>query len=101
MLKKLTLAAAAMGSLVLAAPALADDGHRGHGRGHFKHHHRQHFHHFNPRPVVVMPPPRVFYAPPAPVYYAPPAVVYRAYMDAPTHAKVTGDSSLAIDGALR
>ena len=81
MLKKLILAAAALG---LAAPAFADNGWH-HGR---HKHWRQHA-----RPVVVMPPPRiVYYAPapavvyappapvyaPAPVYYAPPPVVYPA-----------------------
>jgi hypothetical protein len=72
MLKKLMLAAAALGSLALAAPAFADNGHRGHARHHFKHHsNHHHYHYYHRRPVVVMPPPRVFYAPPAPVYYAP------------------------------
>ena len=65
MIKKLLLAAAALG---LAVPAFADNGwHRGHNK-HWRH---------SARPVVVMPPPRVYYAPPAPVYYAPPPVVYR------------------------
>jgi hypothetical protein len=72
MLKKIVLAAAA---LMIAAPALADGGHRHghkhgykHGHYHWKHHHR---------PVVVMPPPRVYYAPAPRVYYAPPPrVVY-------------------------
>jgi hypothetical protein len=76
MLKKLILAAAA---LLIAAPALADNGHRhGHGQGHYKHY-KQHYgwkHH--PRPVVVMPPPRVYYAPPPRVIYAPPRPVYHA-----------------------
>jgi hypothetical protein len=78
MLKKLMLAAAAVGSLALAAPVFAHDDHRGHRRHHFKHHYKHHHQHYHrDRPVVVMPPPRVYYAPPAPVYYAPPPVVYR------------------------
>ena len=83
MFKKLILAAA---GLMIAAPVLADGGHR-HQR---PHHWKQH--HFHSRPVIVVPPrvyyappphvyyappPRVYYAPPAPVYYAPPPV-YRA-----------------------
>lgn len=91
MLKRLMLAAA-VGSLALAAPALADNDHRGHGR-HFKHHkHYSHFRH-HARPVVVMPPPRVYYAPPAPVYYAPPPVVYRP---APVYAPSYPESSVSI-----
>jgi hypothetical protein len=95
MLKKLMLAAAA-GSLALATPVLADGGHRGHGRGHFKHHHghAHQFHRFHARrPVVVVPPPRVFYAPPAPVYYAPPPVVYRP---APVYAAPLPQNSVSI-----
>ncbi len=73
MLKKLILAAAGLtASLMLAAPALADGGHR--YNEHYSHYkHRPHYqwkHHR--RPVVVMPPPRVFYAPPPRVVYAPP-----------------------------
>ena len=102
MLKKLMLAAAATGSLALAAPAFAHDGHRGHGWGHFRHHDNRHHNNFHPhRPVVVVPPrvvyappPRVFYAPPAPVYYAPPPVVYRP---APVYsAPVYPESSVSI-----
>jgi hypothetical protein len=99
MLKKLILAAAAsVGSLALAAPALADNDHRGHRGHHFKQHHRHH-HHFDHRPVVVMPPPRVYYAPP-PVYYAPPAPVYYApppvvYHPAPVYGAVP-ESSVSI-----
>ena len=64
MIKKLLLAAAALG---LAAPAFADNGwHRGHNK-HWRH---------PARPVVVMPPPRVYYAPPPVVYAPPPRVVY-------------------------
>ena len=88
MLKSLMIAAAAVGSLALAAPAFADRDHRGDGRHHFKHDrgHRHHFHHHR-RPVVVMPPPRVYYAPPAPVYYAPPPVVYGpVYRPAPVYS---------------
>jgi hypothetical protein len=94
------LAAAATGSLALAAPAFAHDGHRGHGWGHFRHHDNRHHNNFHPhRPVVVVPPrvvyappPRVFYAPPAPVYYAPPPVVYRP---APVYAPAP-ESSVSI-----
>lgn len=80
MLKKLILAAAAA---LIAAPALADGGHRGerphyraqghwnqghgHGHGHWKHH---------PRRVVVVPAPHAHYAPPPRVIYAPPPVVH-------------------------
>ena len=94
MLKRLMIAAAAVGSLALAAPALADNDHRGHGR-HFKHQprHHAHFHHYQRRPVVVMPPPRVYYAPPAPVYYAPPPVVYRP---APVYSAPYPESSVSI-----
>jgi len=78
MLKRLMLATAALGSFALAAPALAHDGHRGHGQRFDHHRHFHRHHHFQPhRRIVVVPPPRVFYAPPAPVYYAPPPVVYR------------------------
>jgi len=69
MFKKLILAAA---GLMIAAPVLADGGHR-HQR---PHHWKQH--HFHSRPVIVMPPPRVYYAPPPHVYYAPPPRVYYA-----------------------
>jgi hypothetical protein len=71
MLKKLILAAAALG---LAVPAFADGGH-----GRFKHRWKQHrpqVHYYHPRPVVVMPPPHVYYVPPPRVVYAPPAPVY-------------------------
>jgi len=81
MLKKLILTAA---GLVLAAPAFAHDGGRGHAWGHHRHFHPGPVF-VHPRPVVVMPPPHVFYAPPAPVYYAPPPVVYRP---APVYAPV-------------
>ncbi len=95
MLKPLILAAA-VGSLVLAAPAFAD-GRHGHHRGHhFQHHkhfkHHGHGHHYR-RPVVVMPPPRVYYAPPAPVYYAPPPVVYRP---APVYSEPHGQVSIRL-----
>jgi hypothetical protein len=78
MLKKLILAAAA---LTVAAPALADNGHRPHYRHYDRHHyHWKHRH----RPVVVMPPPRVvYYAPPPRVVYAPPRPVYHAPAPAP------------------
>ena len=74
MLKKLVLAAAA---LMIAAPALADGGHRHGGHPGWKHQHHWKHHGHYARPVVVMPPPRVYYAPPPRVYYAPPPrVVY-------------------------
>lgn len=71
MLKKLILAAAGLtAGLMIAAPALADGGHRHAPRHyHWKPHHR---------PLVVMPPPRVYYAPAPRVYYAPPPRVYYA-----------------------
>ena len=74
MIKKLLIAAA---GLLIAAPVLADGGHRHerHYKQHYKHPHQWKRHH---RPVVVMPPPRVFYAPPPRVVYAPPAPVYYA-----------------------
>ena len=81
MLKKLILAAAA---LAIAAPALADDDHRGYGK-----HYKQHYH----RPVVVMPPPRVYYAPPPRVYYAPPPVAYRP---APVYSEPHGQVSIRL-----
>jgi hypothetical protein len=83
MLKKLILAVA---GLLIAAPALADGGHR-HGQhygqryGHHRHHYHWKNHH---RPVVVMPPPRVYYAPPPRVVYAPPRPVYRAPAPVPS-----------------
>jgi hypothetical protein len=80
MLKKLILAAA---GLLIAAPALADGGHRHGGQGRWKHQHhwKHHGHshgHLHARPVVVMPPPRVYYAPPPRVVYAPPRPAYPA-----------------------
>jgi hypothetical protein len=83
MLKKLVLAAA---GLLIAAPALADGGHRygqhyGQRYGHHRHHYHWKHHH---RPVVVMPAPRVYYAPPPRVVYAPPRPVYRAPAPVPS-----------------
>ena len=92
MLKKLILAAAA---LAIAAPALADDDHRGYGK-HYKHHPRHHNKHYKQhyhRPVVVMPPPRVYYAPPPRVYYAPPPVAYRP---APVYSEPHGQVSIRL-----
>lgn len=63
--------AAALGAVALAASqgVLAHeygrhDGHRGYGRGHYKHHHG--FHHYHPHRVVREP---VVVYRPAPVYY--------------------------------
>ena len=99
MLRKLIIATAALGSFALAAPVFAHDGHRDHGRGHF----RPHGHHFHPRPVFVAPPrvvyappPRVIYAPPPRVVYAAPPVVYPAapvYHPAPVYGP---ESSVSI-----
>jgi hypothetical protein len=76
MLKKLLLAAA---GLMIAAPVLADGGHR-HERHDDRHQGRYHWKHHPhlSRPVVIMPPPRAYYAPPPRVYYAPPPRVYYA-----------------------
>jgi hypothetical protein len=64
------------GALV-SAPAMADDGWRGHHRHHhhYRHHHggRAYFN-YGP-PAYYYAPPRVYYAPP-PVYYAPPPAYY-------------------------
>jgi hypothetical protein len=80
MLKKLILALA---GLTIAAPVLADGGHR-----HPRHqHHWKHYSHYA-RPIVVMPPPRVYYAPPPRVYYAPPPRVYYAPPRPVYHAPV-------------
>ena len=102
MIKKLLMAAA---GLLIAAPVLADGGHRydRHYKHHYKHYYKHHSHwkHRAHRPVVVMPPPRVFYAPPprvvyAPpprVVYAPPAPVYYAPPPRPIyHAPASGIS---------
>lgn len=73
------------GTLV-ATPAMADDGWRGHHRHHhhhrhhYRHHHRHHDHggrvYFNyGPPAYYYAPPRAYYAPP-PVYYAPPPAYY-------------------------
>jgi hypothetical protein len=71
MLKKIILVLA---GLLVAAPVLADGGHR-----HHRHKHQSHWkHHSHHRPLVVMPPPRVYYAPRPRVYYAPPPRVYYA-----------------------
>jgi hypothetical protein len=81
MLKKLILATAA---LMIAAPALADGGHRHYKPNnhykHYKHYPQRHVHQWkhHHRPVVMMPPPRVYYAPPPRVVYAPPRPVYHA-----------------------
>lgn len=73
---------AAVATLFVTAPALADndDWRNGHHRGH---HQRDHYY-VEPAPRVIYqqpryyapPPPRVIYAPPPPVYYAPPPVYY-------------------------
>ena len=82
MLKKLILVAASLtAGLAIAAPALADGGHR-HHRNKSAHHWKYHSH---ARPVVVMPPPRVYYAPPPRVYYAPPPRVYYAPAPRPVY----------------
>ena len=75
MLKKLILAAA---GLLIAAPVLADHGHRQYRQHYEPHHPHYHWKHHYRRPVVVMPPPRVYYAPPPRVVYAPPRPIYHA-----------------------
>jgi hypothetical protein len=84
---KITLAAALGASLIAAAPAFADPGHRGHDRD-WRRHDRA------PRVVVIQRP--VVYHP-APVYYSAPAPVYYG---TPAYAPYPAPNVGAIGGAI-
>jgi hypothetical protein len=88
MLKKVLVAAAALG---FSGLALANPPHWAPAHG-WRAHYAPHHYYYAPRPVVVVPAPRVVYAPPPPVaypYYAAPVVVRPA---APVYAAPAGVS---------